>query len=164
MTPEFAAELGHRRKARRIKGGSRRGCWVSCWADVVKFPRARASAILRFERRPEDPRHGPMETWRYTGNAKMRYLHLHCPYAPEPSGRTNRWRRASRSPRPKPNESMKTQTRSAKPAGFALVVTLSLMILLTILAVGLLSLSSISLRAASHSPECQSPAATRGWL
>ena len=35
--------------------------------------------------------------------------------------------------------------------GFALVVTLSLMILLTIIAVGLLTLSSISIRTASHS-------------
>jgi len=33
-----------------------------------------------------------------------------------------------------------------RPRGFALVVTLSLMILLTILAVGLLSLSSVTLR------------------
>ena len=39
----------------------------------------------------------------------------------------------------------------AAKRGFALVVTLSLMILLTIIAVGLLSLSSISLRAASSS-------------
>lgn len=37
-----------------------------------------------------------------------------------------------------------------RPRGFALVVTLSLMILLTIIAVGLLSLSSISLRASSR--------------
>ena len=36
-------------------------------------------------------------------------------------------------------------------SGFALVVTLSLMILLTVIAVGLLSLSSISLRQSSHS-------------
>ena len=35
---------------------------------------------------------------------------------------------------------------SARPHGFALIVTLSLMILLTVIAVGLLSLSSISLR------------------
>jgi hypothetical protein len=36
------------------------------------------------------------------------------------------------------------------PRGFALVVTLSLMILLAVLAVGLLSLSAVSLRASSH--------------
>ena len=35
-------------------------------------------------------------------------------------------------------------------AGFALVVTLSLMVLLTVIAVGLLSLSAISLRASSQ--------------
>lgn len=40
--------------------------------------------------------------------------------------------------------------RNKRPAGFALVVTLSLMILLTVVAVGLLSLSSVSLRAASQ--------------
>lgn len=39
--------------------------------------------------------------------------------------------------------------------GFALVVTLSLMILLTILAVGLLTLSSVSLRTATHSKDMQ---------
>ena len=39
---------------------------------------------------------------------------------------------------------------AAPRRGFALVITLSLMILLTIIAVGLLSLSSISLRSASH--------------
>jgi len=38
-----------------------------------------------------------------------------------------------------------------KPPGFALVVTLSLMVLLAILALGMLSLSSISLRSSSHS-------------
>jgi Tfp pilus assembly protein PilX len=37
--------------------------------------------------------------------------------------------------------------------GFALIVTLSLMILLTVIAVGLLSLSSISLRASSQSSD-----------
>ena len=36
--------------------------------------------------------------------------------------------------------------QSARPHGFALIVTLSLMILLTVIAVGLLTLSSISLR------------------
>ena len=40
--------------------------------------------------------------------------------------------------------------------GFALVVTLSLMILLTVIAVGLLSLSSISLRTSSQSLAMQS--------
>lgn len=46
---------------------------------------------------------------------------------------------------------MKRSTQnSAAPRGFALVVTLSLMILLTILAVGLLSLSSVSLRSSIH--------------
>ena len=38
---------------------------------------------------------------------------------------------------------------SARPRGFALIVTLSLMILLTVIAVGLLSLSSISLRSSA---------------
>ncbi|MEO5714394.1 MAG: hypothetical protein ABIT37_12980 [Luteolibacter sp.] len=38
----------------------------------------------------------------------------------------------------------------SRPRGFALIVTLSLMILLTVIAVGLLSLSSISLRASSQ--------------
>ena len=37
-----------------------------------------------------------------------------------------------------------------RPAGFALVITLSLMVLLTLLAVGLLTLSSVSLRTAQH--------------
>ncbi len=41
--------------------------------------------------------------------------------------------------------------RRSRKAGFALVVTLSLMILLTVIAVGLLSLSSISLRSSSQS-------------
>ena len=40
-------------------------------------------------------------------------------------------------------------TRVAYPEGFALVVTLSLMILLTVIAVGLLSLSAISLRSSA---------------
>ena len=44
---------------------------------------------------------------------------------------------------------MKNQKKSA-PRGFALVVTLSLMILLTVIAVGLLSLSSVSLRSSSQ--------------
>jgi len=39
---------------------------------------------------------------------------------------------------------------STKRSGFALVVTLALMILLTIIAVGLLSLSGISLRSAGQ--------------
>ena len=42
------------------------------------------------------------------------------------------------------------------PRGFALVVTLSLMILLTVIAVGLLSLSSISLRSSSQGEAMQS--------
>lgn len=47
---------------------------------------------------------------------------------------------------------MKTNPKKTlKRRGFALIVTLSLMILLTVVAVGLLSLSSISLRAASQS-------------
>jgi len=40
--------------------------------------------------------------------------------------------------------------RFRKRRGFALVVTLSMMILLTLLAVGLLALSSVSLRAGSQ--------------
>jgi Tfp pilus assembly protein PilX len=39
---------------------------------------------------------------------------------------------------------------SRRPAGFALVITLSLMVLLTVIAVGLMSLSAISLRSASR--------------
>ena len=45
---------------------------------------------------------------------------------------------------------MKTINPESHPNGFALVITLSLMILLTIVAVGLLSLSAISLRASSQ--------------
>jgi hypothetical protein len=45
---------------------------------------------------------------------------------------------------------MKPQLHCPQSRGFALVVTLSLMILLTIIAVGLLTLSSISLRASSQ--------------
>jgi hypothetical protein len=45
---------------------------------------------------------------------------------------------------------MKTSCHNPQPTGFALVITLSLMILLTLLAVGLLTLSSISLRAGSQ--------------
>jgi hypothetical protein len=47
---------------------------------------------------------------------------------------------------------MKPKTRNphTQPRGFALIVTLSLMILLTVIAVGLLSLSSISLRTTSQ--------------
>ena len=56
-------------------------------------------------------------------------------------------------------EPMNTQNRFSAagtiPRGFALVVTLSLMILLTIVAVGLLSLSTISLRASSQESEMQ---------
>ena len=46
---------------------------------------------------------------------------------------------------------MKTHLKKHSKPGFALIVTLSLMILLTIIAVGLLTLSSISLRATSQS-------------
>ena len=45
---------------------------------------------------------------------------------------------------------MKVQFKTSPSKGFALVVTLSLMILLTIIAVGLLTLSSVSLRSASQ--------------
>ncbi len=44
----------------------------------------------------------------------------------------------------------KTKHENARARGFALVATLSLMILLTVLAVGLLSLSTVSLRSASQ--------------
>ncbi len=46
-----------------------------------------------------------------------------------------------------------SQNRLTKRPGFALIVTLSLMILLTVIAVGLLSLSTISLRASSQSSD-----------
>lgn len=45
---------------------------------------------------------------------------------------------------------MKNSIKKSRPAGFALIVTLSLMILLTVIAVGLLGLSSISLRSATQ--------------
>ncbi len=45
---------------------------------------------------------------------------------------------------------MKTIFKKKTPKGFALVVTLSLLILLTVLAVGLLSLSSVTLRSSSQ--------------
>jgi hypothetical protein len=45
---------------------------------------------------------------------------------------------------------MKSPTHSSRKPGFALIVTLSLMILLTVIAVGLLTLSSISLRSSSQ--------------
>lgn len=45
---------------------------------------------------------------------------------------------------------MKTNPKTPKSQGFAIVVTLTLMMLLTVLAVGLLSLSSVSLRSASQ--------------
>lgn len=41
---------------------------------------------------------------------------------------------------------MKTNPKKIRPSGFALIVTLTLMILLTVIAVGLLTLSSVSLR------------------
>jgi Tfp pilus assembly protein PilX len=47
--------------------------------------------------------------------------------------------------------------------GFALVVTLSLMILLTIIAVGLLSHSSIALRQAEVNPAETMRGPTLGW-
>lgn len=46
---------------------------------------------------------------------------------------------------------MKTRHRETSSRGFALIVTLSLMILLTVIAVGLLSLSAISLRSTGQS-------------
>ncbi|MEI7954580.1 MAG: hypothetical protein WCJ66_05375 [Verrucomicrobiota bacterium] len=46
---------------------------------------------------------------------------------------------------------MKAQVIDSRPRGFALVITLALMVLLTLLVVGLLGLSSISLRDASQS-------------
>ena len=49
-----------------------------------------------------------------------------------------------------PDVYMKVPTHPVRNKGFALIVTLSLMILLTVIAVGLLSLSSISLRAAGQ--------------
>lgn len=48
----------------------------------------------------------------------------------------------------KPNQ--RPRRRASYPRGFALIVTLSLMILLTVIAVGLLTLSSISLRSSSQ--------------
>ena len=55
---------------------------------------------------------------------------------------------------PRAMKSLKTSDlergRRRHPAGFALVITLSLMVLLTVLAVGLLSLSTISLRSSSQ--------------
>ncbi len=45
----------------------------------------------------------------------------------------------------------RTKSASKQPKGFALIVTLTLMILLTVIAVGLLSLSSITLRTSSQS-------------
>lgn len=45
---------------------------------------------------------------------------------------------------------------SHRPRGFALIVTLTLMILLTVLCVGLLTLSTVSLRSASHGDAMQS--------
>jgi hypothetical protein len=46
-------------------------------------------------------------------------------------------------------------TRHRHPRGFALVISLSLMVLLTVLAVGLLTLSTVSLRASGHSDAVQ---------
>lgn len=50
----------------------------------------------------------------------------------------------------KPDRSLPPRKRSAKPRGFALVVTISLMVLLSLLAVGLLSLSTITLRSSTN--------------
>ena len=51
---------------------------------------------------------------------------------------------------------MKSNPKNARPTGFALVVTLSLMIPLTVIAVGLLLLSSISLRSTSQTSAASS--------
>ncbi len=58
----------------------------------------------------------------------------------------------------KPTNQFQNQPSSVRPQprGFALVVTLSLMILLTVIAVGLLTLSSITLRSSSHGDAMQS--------
>lgn len=45
---------------------------------------------------------------------------------------------------------MRTQPKNPAPAGFALIVTVSMMLLLALLAVGLLSLSTVSLRSSQH--------------
>jgi len=77
------------------------------------------------------------------GITGIRYLHLHeTPRAGIRCPKNLYFRRL-----------MKIQTRPPQPAGFALVVTLSLMILLTVIAVGLLSLSSISIRSSSQSAD-----------
>ena len=49
-----------------------------------------------------------------------------------------------------PNLFMKKHPRLSREKGFALVVCLSLMILLTVVAVGLLSLATISLRSSTQ--------------
>lgn len=59
---------------------------------------------------------------------------------------------------------MKPQLHSPQSRGFALVVTLSLMILLTIIAVGLLTLSSISLRASSQGNSTAVSALVQNWI
>jgi hypothetical protein len=61
----------------------------------------------------------------------------------------------SKAPAPKPMKTASNRARIPKTAearlpGFALIVTLSLMILLTVIAVGLLTLSSISLRSSNQ--------------
>jgi hypothetical protein len=53
--------------------------------------------------------------------------------------------------KPSSSSSSKTPHRSLKPPGFTLVVTLSLLVLLTLIAVGLLNLSVVSLRTTSQS-------------
>lgn len=52
-------------------------------------------------------------------------------------------------------QQFRTARRFRRPRGFALVISLSLMVLLTVLAVGLLSLSTISMRSSSHGEAMQ---------
>ena len=54
---------------------------------------------------------------------------------------------------PSPRGNSSTRATTARVPGFALVVTLSLMILLTVVAVGLLTLSTISLRSSAQSSD-----------
>lgn len=53
------------------------------------------------------------------------------------------------------NQLLRTITHNCRPQGFALVIALSLMVLLTVLAVGLLTLSTVSLRASSQGEAMQ---------
>jgi Tfp pilus assembly protein PilV len=70
--------------------------------------------------------------------------------------------RSTRSKPMKPNTSISRHLAQSRrhPRGFALVVTLSLMILLTVIAVGLLGLSSISLRSSAQGDAMQSARAS----